>query len=349
MSASVFKKLAAAAVIAALIWLGIQYLLPILIPFLLAAALALASEPLVAVCRTRLKLSRAAATGIGVSVTLLMLGLLITVVGALLVRQLQSLTAAVPDLESTALQGMDALHGWMSDLAEHTPSGIRSLATRSVEAMFDDGTDLVGQVSSQLPAMASGLMSRLPDSALSIGTWLLASFMLSARLPGLKAAVKSCVPEQWNRQWLPTLQRLKKSVLGWLTAQLKLMGVTFLVLTLGFFLLQVSYAPLWAILISLVDALPILGTGTVLVPWSLVCFIQGDTVRGIGLLGIYAVAALLRSALEPKLVGKQLGLDPLLTLLAMYTGYRLWGILGMILSPLLAVTAVQLLAAPKEA
>ena len=90
------------------------------------------------------------------------------------------------------------------------------------------------------------------------------------------------------------------------------------------------------------DAVPLLGTGTVLIPWSLVCLLQRNHVRSVGLLLLYGVTALTRSALEPKLVGKQLGLDPLLTLAALYTGYRLWGIGGMILSPLIAVTAVQL-------
>ena len=96
------------------------------------------------------------------------------------------------------------------------------------------------------------------------------------------------------------------------------------------------------------DALPVLGTGTVLVPWSLVCLLQGDTVRGIGLLGVYAAASLTRSVLEPRFIGRQLGLDPLVTLLAMYAGYRLWGLAGMILAPLLAVTVTQFFIAPKE-
>ena len=93
---------------------------------------------------------------------------------------------------------------------------------------------------------------------------------------------------------------------------------------------------------ALVDAAPLLGTGTILIPWSVVSLQQGSHIRAVGLLGIYAVAALTRSALEPRFVGKQLGIDPLLTLIALYAGYRIWGISGMILSPLIAVTAVQL-------
>ena len=93
--------------------------------------------------------------------------------------------------------------------------------------------------------------------------------------------------------------------------------------------------------VALVDALPVLGTGTVLVPWAVICFLQGEGARAIGLLGVYAVVTLSRSMLEPKLVGRHLGLDPLVTLMALYVGYKLWGVGGMIFAPLLAVTIMQ--------
>jgi len=96
-----------------------------------------------------------------------------------------------------------------------------------------------------------------------------------------------------------------------------------------------------ALVVALVDALPVLGTGTVLVPWAVICFLQGEGARAIGLLGVYAVVTLSRSMLEPKLVGRHLGLDPLVTLMALYVGYKLWGVGGMIFAPLLAVTIMQ--------
>ena len=75
---------------------------------------------------------------------------------------------------------------------------------------------------------------------------------------------------------------------------------------------------------------------------------QGDSARGIGLLGIYGAATLIRSALEPKLVGKHLGLDPLVTLIALYAGYKLWGLMGMLLAPLLAVAATQVVTPKRQ-
>ena len=97
-----------------------------------------------------------------------------------------------------------------------------------------------------------------------------------------------------------------------------------------------------ALLTAVVDAVPLLGTGTVLVPWALVSFLSGEPVRAVGLLGGYVTALLTRSALEPKLLGRQLGLDPLAALVALYIGFRLWGFGGMILAPILTVTAREL-------
>ena len=105
----------------------------------------------------------------------------------------------------------------------------------------------------------------------------------------------------------------------------------------------VAYVVL-ALLVALVDAVPVLGTGTVLVPWGAVLMLQGQTLKGLGLLGIWVAAVLTRTVLEPRLVGKHLGLDPLLTLLFLYVGYRFWGILGMIFAPMLAAAGKSILA-----
>ncbi len=337
MTSSSLRRLLALPVLALLVWMGIRYVLPIAMPFLLAGLLALAAEPLVRFLQKGRHIPRAAASGIGVTVTLVLLILAVLVLAALLLRELGMLAGVLPDLESTALQGMDSLQGWLLSIAERVPPSVRPMVTQGVRGLFSDGTALLDQVTARLLQLASGLLSQIPDSALGTGTWLLACYMISAKLPGIRSWVQGKLPESWHSRYLPMLQKLKASVSGWLLAQCKLIGVTFLVLAAGFLLLQIPYAIVWAAGICLVDALPVLGTGTVLVPWSLVCFLQGDTVRGIGLLGIYAAASILRSVLEPRLVGKQLGLDPLVTLLAMYTGYRLWGLGGMILAPLLAV------------
>ena len=123
---------------------------------------------------------------------------------------------------------------------------------------------------------------------------------------------------------------------------MKLSLVTFSLMAAAFLILRIPHGLLWAVLVSLVDAFPILGTGAVLIPWSLVSFLQGDRTLAFALLGLYAGVTVVRSVLEPRFLGKQLGLDPLVTLVALYAGYRLWGIGGMIIAPILAVAATQL-------
>ena len=348
MSSIPYKKVLAVLSCALLIWLGARYLLPIVMPFLLGGLLALSAEPLVGFLNRKLRLPRGLSVGIGVTLTLGLLTLTAMVLGALLLRQLQALVGVVPDLEGTALEGLSALQNWLLGAAQNAPTPIRSIAVRSVEDLFAGGNDLVDRLSAWILGLASGAVSKLPDSALGVGTCLIAGFMISARLPQLRRKLEEKMPESWEQKTKPTLTRMKKTVFGWLTAQAKLMGITFLILAAGLFLLRFPHWLVWAAAISILDALPVLGSGMALVPWSIVCLIQGDTLRAVGLLGIYAAAAVMRSILEPKLVGKQLGLDPLLTLAAIYTGYRLWGLGGMLLAPLLAVTALELFSATRE-
>ena len=342
------KTLAATVAICLLLWLTGRFLFPVLLPFLLALTLALAAEPLVRVFRNRLHLPPWAASGIGVTVALMVALLTVVSLCAFLLRQLGQLTAILPDLEDTARQGMASLEGFLRDTAHKAPANVSSVLERGVESLFSDGSSLLSDVSGGVLRLASGVVTRIPDSALGVGTFLIAAFMLSARFPQLRQSFQQQLPQAWQERYLPAVKRLKKAFSGWLLAQLKLTAVTFGVLLLGFLLLRIHHGILWAAVVSLLDALPVLGTGMILVPWSLVCFLQGDPVRGVGLLGTYAAAAVLRSVLEPKLVGRQLGLDPLLTLLALYAGYRLWGLAGMILAPLLAVMAACLLRAGKE-
>ena len=342
---SIPRKLGMAAAAIFALWFSLRFLLPVCLPFLFAALLALCAEPLVGVLVHRLRMKRWLAAGVGVCIALVLVILCALMLGALLLKELSSLAGIVPDLEETAQQGMGLLQGFLTDLADRTPEGVRPILNHCVDGIFSGSSQFLDQITLWLLGFASGVLKALPDSALGLGTWIIASFMISAKLPSLKKRAASLFPESWKEKYLPACKQLKTSLGGWLLAQLKLTGITACVLSVGFLILQIRYGILWAAVISLVDALPILGTGMVLVPWSVVCFLQGDTLRAIGLLGTYAAAVLIRSVLEPRLVGKQLGLDPLITLVALYAGYRLWGLGGMLLAPLLAVTVTQFLQA----
>lgn len=325
------------------VWLALRFLLPLFSPFLLGTILALAAEPMVSFLHKRVHVPRPVSAGIGVSMAFCFLAMLLLLLCAFLVRELGALTGVLPDLEQAASSGLSLVQNWLLELSSHTPQSVRPLLQENVSSLFSDGAALLDKGVRYLLGLAGNLLSHVPDSALSLGTAVISAFLISSKLPKIQKWLLRRIPKERLRAILNTLGRIRDVFFRWLAAQAKLMGVTFLILFFGFVILRIPYALLWALGVCLVDALPVLGTGTVLLPWSLVCFLQGDGARAIGLAGIYIVVTLTRSMLEPKLLGRHLGLDPLVTLMALYAGYKLWGIGGMFLAPILAVTALQIL------
>ena len=323
-----------------LAWLGVRYVLPVALPFLLGAAVALAAEPLVRLAAKRLP--RGAAAGVGVTATITGIAAIVCLVGAIAVRELGSFAGAVPDLGSAAQEGIGVVEDWLVGLSERAPDSVRTVLLRTVTDFFDDGTVLMQQVTSRIPGAVGTAVGWLGDGVLGLFTGLVAAFLISARLPRLKEAARKRLPASWHEKYLPALRRVGTSLGGWLKAQMKLSAVTYGIVTVGFLVLRIPYAPAWAVLVALVDAMPILGTGTVLLPWALVCLLQGESLRTIGLLCTYGAAFMTRTVLEPRIMGRQLGMDPLITLLAVYVGYRLWGFAGMLLTPILASAAKSL-------
>lgn len=337
-----FAFWAGAALAAVALW---RWGLPVALPFLLGLLVALAAEPLVKLLSQRLP--RSVSSAIGVSVVLLGVLTLLVLLTALLLRQLTGLSDSVPQVVNTVRSGLSTLQHSMQDLTERAPKDLRPMLSRTVDSLFSDGGAVLDSVLERLPAAASAVLGYVTDSFLAVGTGCLAAYMLSARLPALRKWLRDLPRENPVGRLLPRLKAIRHALWGWLKAQGKLCLICFGILLAGFWILGIPNPMLWAAVIALVDAVPLLGTGTVLIPWALVSLLQGQQLQALGLLGIYAVAALSRSALEPRLVGKQLGLDPLLTLLSLYAGYRLWGIGGMLVSPLLCVV-IKEAAAPEK-
>lgn len=324
-------------------WFFMGYLLPIGLPFLLGMILALAAEPAIHLLGGRLKLPRGGASAIAVSTVCLLSATVLTFLLALIVRQSQQLVGVLPQLAQTVTQTMEQLQAWLTDLTVRLPGSLQPLVTGLTEGFFSSGSSLLEQTAMQIPKLATGLLGTLSKGMLGLITGIISAYMISGRMPEWKQRWQTHQPEHWQEKWLPMLRGLKKALVGWILAELKLAVVAFGIMLLGFGILGIKNSLGLAAVITVVDAFPILGVGTVLVPWALICLLRQEMARGIGLLAIYAVVWLIRSILEPKLVGKGLGLDPLVTLVAIYAGWKLWGILGMLLAPILALTATQIL------
>lgn len=311
--------------------------LPLLLPFLLGYGLALGAEPGVAALGRRTRLPRWFRCGLCVTALFLGAGALVWFFGQILWGELLRLAGELPALLSRLQPGLRDLQGWLESLAARAPAGLAEPLIRWIGELFAGGAGLLESLYGFLSGLVSGVVTGLPRLFLGLVTTVIAAYMSSASLPELKAWLGRRLPAPW----LETLGRLRVRVRrvlgGWCRAQLKLMLLVFGLLSLGLWLLGVEFPLLFGGLIACLDALPVLGTGTVLIPWALGAFLQGDGSRGIGLLILYGTCSLSRSILEPHLVGRQLGLHPLATLMAFYAGGKLFGLAGMILLPFTAL------------
>ncbi len=329
------------------LWVGLRYVLPVALPFLLGLLLALAAEPVTSLCAKRGGLPRAISSGIGVGSVLLSLTVLLSLLGAVVVREIGVLMGALPDLQQTARDGIRLAQTQLLRAAGQAPAGLQPLLSGLVERFFSDGTAVMDMVTDRLPGALGAVLGAVPDSALMIGTGILAAFMFSSRLPELRNILARHIPEKWKSTYFPAIKRVRSALWGWLKAQLLLCLVTYGIVTVGFLFMRIPFAPAWAVLVAIVDAVPLLGTGTVLVPCAIVSILQGEGSRALSYLIIYGLSAGARAVLEPRLVGRNLGLDPLVTLFAIYAGYRFWGFLGLILAPMTAAALLQIFSAEK--
>lgn len=317
-------------------------LFSILLPFLLGSLLALAAEKPSHFLQEKFHFPRWLAAG--VSVSAVFVGSLLILLGLLVIalRQLGVFSHWLPSAMQALQSGLDTLRDALLALVSRCSPGVSGIVQAKIAGWFSDSAAFLTRLSEILLNLATSLLKGIPDGALAFGTMLISSYMICSKLPHIRQFLAQWLSHERQMRCLSAWKAIRISVLGYLQAQLKLMGITFAIITVGLALLRIRFAPLWAMLIALVDAAPLLGTGTVMVPWALICLLQHNPFRCIGLLATYTAAAAARSALEPRLLGRQMGIDPLLTLAALYLGYRLWGIPGMFLSPMIAATALRL-------
>ena len=335
-----WKRLLSVIAVFVAVWLCLRYLYPLFLPFLLGLLLALAAEPGVKFLQEHFHWRRRPSIFAAVTAVLALLTGAAAILGTVLIRRAAALAGQLGTLAGQAAQGMTMVRSWAVELASSAPGPLAQPLSRSVRELFEDGGGLLDRAAAALFGMAGQAAQQLPGSLVTLGTAVLASYLICERLPALRQRLSAS--SAWRDRWRPALVRLGRTGKAWLKAQLKLSGVTFVIVLGGFFLLGVRQKLLMALVTALVDAVPLLGTGTILLPWALVSVLSGEPVRAVGLLGVYVTALITRSSLEPKLLGRQLGLDPLAALAALYVGYRIWGFGGMIIAPILTVTAREL-------
>lgn len=337
------RFLLTAAVGAALVWLSALYVLPAVLPFLIGLAIALLAEKPLRAFLKKTKLPRAAGVFLFVLLFYALLLFAVYLLCRVLLTQATRFLKELPQLISSLAIPFGTMQRKLYDLASRLPDGVGVAVREGIDSFFKNGALIGSRAYDWLFEAATTVLGKLPDILLFLITTIVASFLATAELPALRAFVRDRVPERYLEKLRTLRTRLKGTLGGYVQAQCKLMGITFVILTAGLFLLRIPYAFLFALLIAILDALPVFGVGTVLLPWSLLSFLRADLRLGVGLLILYACAALTRQALEPKLVGNHIGLNPLVTLMALYLGFRCAGVLGMIVFPVAAIFLKQLL------
>lgn len=318
--------------------LGFRYLLPILLPFLLSWLISLGIRPLASSVSRRLGLPRKLCA---VFFLLLFLGILLFLIFAATERLIWELQRFLDQKlsDGTLTAFLEADPDYFEMLSSRLPILRRFdvIRGRLNEAVSSFLSDTVSSLSSVLPKALGALLSGLPNAFLVIMITVISGFYFCTSEENSAAPLFAMLPLSIQRR-IPAWQTgLKRLSWRYLQAYLLLLFLTFAVLFLGFGILRVEYAFLLALLIAFVDMLPILGVGTVLIPWAIVRFFAHDYRLGIGLLAIYGAVFVLRQVVEPKLVGKSLGLHPMLALFASFAGWKLFGFLGMLLAPFAAV------------
>lgn len=201
---------------------------------------------------------------------------------------------------------------------------------------------LSGVMGSALSSVASSLSSfaaSVPRGIFFIVVTSVATVYFAADLGSVISFIKRLLPTK-AYEWLRTFKEQSLTVLlKYLRAYALIMLLTFAIVFFGMSLLGIEYAFLISVVISLLDILPIIGVGVILVPYGAVLLLMGNTFRGIGILVLAAVCYVVRQIAEPRILGKNLGIHPLLTLILMYAGYALLGIGGMIIFPVIGVAA----------
>ena len=307
----------------ALIWLMVRYVLVWLLPFLIALALAALLEPAVVLCRRRLHLRR------GFTATVLSLVVLGTVAAGLV-------------LLAMVLLRQELVRGRAQQLCAACPEGLRSWLEALLDGLSAQLAELLESMGQRCLRAVTAAAAALPQAVLFCATTLLAVLFTAGSYPRIRAFLRRQLPEDRLRQARGVKADLLATLGKWCKAQCILLGVTFCELLAGLLLMRQGYALLLAALIAVIDALPVFGTGTVLVPWGALCLLTGNVPKGLGLLALYGVISLVRSVLEPKIMAAQVDLSPLAALAAMYVGFCAFGVAGMVLCPMALLFVKQL-------
>jgi len=312
---------------------AVKYILPILLPFLIAFGISIIMEPFIEVLQKRVRLNRGIATMIS---TLLVFGsifVLFSLIILKLVAELIQLSLTLPSAAADIRILYGDLMGKLTDLYITLPPGVVSSLEQNITTLTKN---LQGLVSSLADSIIR-FLSLVPGTLAILVVSVLATYFVARDRHLISELLLKTIPAPWGEKTLTVLREITTAFMGYLKAQAILVTLTTILSVLGLFLIGADYALTMGLLIGFFDLIPVLGPATIYIPWLIWSFATGATGLGIKLALLYGLVLVVRQFSETKIVSVNLGLHPLATLIAMYTGLKTMGLVGLLMGPILLI------------
>lgn len=322
--------------VALAIALAVIFLLPKLLmfflPFVVGWIIALMASPLVRFFEEKIRLKRKIGSAFVIIAVIGLLVLLIYFVCVWLISQVGGLLQALPDMWAGMEADINRMGESLGKLLKQLPGNGQASLTSLTDSLGGYLGDLVGKIGTPTIEAAGNLAMQLPTLLIGVIMALLSAYFFVAEHQQIRDWFHRHTPATLQLYYEMIRQSLVRSVGGYLKAQLKIEIWMYLLLVVGLGIIGVNYYALIALFIAIMDFLPFLGTGTILIPWAVIKVFAGEYQVAIGLLIMWCVGQLARQLIQPKIVGDSIGVPPLPTLILLYVGYRIGGVIGMILA-----------------
>lgn len=315
-----------------------RYVLFYFLPFIIALILTSLIDPVVMFLQRRCRFSRGLAVMFSLGLIIAIIALMIGFGVSRLFFELDRLVRTLPDYQG-ALDQFQVL--WDHDRLQEIMDNWE--ISPQLQSALEDGLSDVYNTATEA---VRGFFKTLQDGTRRVVNFFvvmlitfIATFFMAKDKEILSRSIASIVPDKWKRDASQFREELSHSVIGFIRAQFILISITTIVTILGLEIIGSNYSLILGILCGILDVIPILGPGLVFVPWIFFSFLSGDAAFAIMLIILYGTMVVVRSSLEPKVIGKNIGIHPLGTLLALYLGLRIFGPVGVILGPAIAIVS----------
>ncbi|TAH65727.1 MAG: sporulation integral membrane protein YtvI [Anaerolineaceae bacterium] len=324
------------------LFLAVPKLLGFFLPFVIGWVVAMIANPLVKFLEKKVKILRKHSSAIIIVVVIAAIVGIIYLIISMLIRESKQLASDLPNiLEQAGLQ-LTQLSIKIRELSSDMPDPIQQFINNLLNGINKNLMEFEPRENLLTFSVASSLAQNIAEFFLTLIITILSAYFFIAKRDEITTGFKKILPSSVVEGWHFIYENFTKAVGGYFKAQFKIMLVLSIIMFVGFEILSVSYSFLLALGIAFLDFLPVFGTGAVLWPWALLDMISGNYFRAIGLVVIYLLCQIIKQLLQPKMVGDSIGISPLSTLVFLYIGYRLNGVIGMIIGVPIGMVVVNL-------